>query len=159
MEAGLKAHAPTAELDIGDIMRILPHRYPFLMLERMVAVRAGESAIGIKNVSINEQYFVGHFPEQPVMPGVMIVEALAQTAAALVVHSIGAEAQGKLVYFMAIDNARFRQPVWPGDQLELHVIKERHRGTVWRFRGEAKVKGRLCAEGVFTAMIVDPADG
>src|SRR4051812_41277935 len=112
-------------LDVERIMRLIPHRYPFLMIDKIVDIVPFESATGIKNVSINEPHFQGHFPQRPVMPGVLIIEAMAQTAGALVVHSLGSGAEGKLVYFMTIDNARFRRPVVPGDTLHIHVVKER----------------------------------
>ena len=143
----------TIELD--RIMQMIPHRYPFLMIDRVVNVVPGESATGIKNVTINEPHFVGHFPQKPIMPGVLIVEAMAQTAGVLVVNTLGKESEGKLVYFMTIDEARFRKPVVPGDQLHIHVYKERARGTVWKFRGEAKVNDVLVAEAVYSAMILD----
>ncbi len=142
-------------IDIGRIMQMIPHRYPLLMIDRVVDVRPNVSCIGIKNVSINEQFFAGHFPSRPVMPGVLIIEAMAQTAAVLVVETLGKEFEGKLVYFMSVDEARFRKPVTPGDQLHIHVAKERNRGPVWKFKGEAKVDGVLCAEAVFSAMILD----
>lgn len=142
-------------IDIGRIMRLIPHRYPFLMIDRIVDVVPSVSATGIKNVSINEPHFQGHFPQRPVMPGVLIIEAMAQTAGALVVHSLGQEAEGKLVYFMTIENARFRRPVVPGDQLLIHVVKERSRGNVWKFNGEAKVGDTLVAEATYSAMILD----
>lgn len=142
-------------IDIQRIMAMIPHRYPFLMIDRVENVVAGESAVGIKNVTVNEPQFPGHFPQQPVMPGVLIIEAMAQTAAVLVVHTMGPQAEGKLVYFMSIDEARFRKPVGPGDQVHIHVMKERSRGNVWKFRGEAKVNGVLHAEATYSAMIVD----
>lgn len=144
-----------ATIDIARIMRLIPHRYPFLLIDRIVDVVPSASATGIKNVSINEPHFQGHFPQRPVMPGVLIIEAMAQTAGALVVHTLGAEAEGKLVYFMTIENARFRRPVVPGDQLLIHVVKERSRGNVWKFNGEAKVAGALVAEATYSAMILD----
>jgi 3-hydroxyacyl-[acyl-carrier-protein] dehydratase len=149
--------APSAEkvLDVERIMRLIPHRYPFLLIDKIVDVVPFESATGIKNVSINEPHFQGHFPQRPVMPGVLIIEAMAQTAGALVVHSLGASSEGKLVYFMTIENARFRRPVVPGDQLHIHVVKERNRGNVWKFAGEAKVGGTLVAEATYSAMIMD----
>ena len=143
------------DIDIDGILRMIPHRYPFLMIDRVEDVVENESAVGIKNVSIAEPHFQGHFPSQPVMPGVLIIEAMAQTAAVLVVKSLGPEAEGKLVYFMSVDKARFRKPVVPGDVLHVHVTKERMRGNVWRFAGEAKVDGNLVAEAVFSAMILD----
>ncbi len=149
------AEEATAQIDIQRIMEMIPHRHPFLMIDKVVDVVANARATGIKNVSINEQYFQGHFPARPVMPGVLIIEAMAQTAAVLVVHTLGPEAEGKLVYFMSVDNARFRRPVFPGDCLRVHVTKQRHRGNVWKFEGEAKVDGNLAAEAVFAAMILD----
>jgi 3-hydroxyacyl-[acyl-carrier-protein] dehydratase len=145
----------TAEIDIERITQLIPHRYPFLMIDRVVKVVPGESATGIKNVSANEHYFQGHFPQRPVMPGVLIIEAMAQTAAVLVVHTLGRESEGKLVYFMSVDNARFRRPVVPGDQLHVEVVRQRNRGNVWRFEGQAKVDGKLMAEATFAAMIMD----
>lgn len=149
------------DIDIHRIMEMIPHRYPMLMIERLIDVVPGVSAIGIKNVSINEPFFQGHFPKQPVMPGVLIIEAMAQTAAALVVESLGVEAKGKLVYFMSVDSARFRRKVVPGDQLQIQVTKMQQRKTVWKFYGEAKVDGRVCAEATYAAMIADydGADG
>jgi len=142
-------------LDVERIMKMIPHRYPFLMIDRVVDAIAGVSAIGIKNVTINEPFFQGHFPQRPVMPGVLIIEAMAQTAAVLVVHTLGPNAEGKLVYFMTIDSARFRRPVTPGDTLRIHVRKERNRGPVWKFSAEAKVDGTLVAEATYAAMIMD----
>jgi len=144
----------TLQIDIQRIMELIPHRHPFLMIDRVIDVVANERATGIKNVSINEHYFQGHFPSRPVMPGVLIIEAMAQTAAGLVVHTLGPEAEGKLVYFMSVDNARFRRPVFPGDVLHVHVVKQRHRANVWKFEGRAEVRGQLMAEAVFAAMIM-----
>ncbi len=141
--------------DIMRIMELIPHRYPFLLIDRVEEIIVNESAVGIKNVTINEQFFQGHFPRQPVMPGVLIVEAMAQTAAVLVVETLEGEAAGKLVYFMTIDSARFRKPVTPGATIKIHVTKERNRGAVWKFRGEARVDGALMAEAKFSAMIMD----
>ena len=128
------ATTPTAAVadtvDVTRIMQMIPHRYPFLLIDRVVDIVAGESATGIKNVSINENYFQGHFPRDPVMPGVLIIEAMAQTAAVLVVYTLGAAFEGKLVYFMTIDNARFRRPVYPGDRIRVVVKKDRQRGMV-----------------------------
>lgn len=145
-----------ATLEIEDIKRLIPHRYPFLMIDRLTKIVPGESAVGIKNVTINEPFFSGHFPDQPIMPGVLIVEALAQTAGALVAHSIGAQDQGKVVYFMSIENARFRKPVVPGDTIHLVVEKKQARGPVWKFDGTAKVGNAVVAESTFTAMIGNP---
>ncbi|MBD0274356.1 MAG: 3-hydroxyacyl-ACP dehydratase FabZ [Acetobacteraceae bacterium] len=141
--------------DIAPLMGAIPHRYPFLLVDRIVDVVAGTSAVGVKNVSINEPFFQGHFPAHPVMPGVLIVESMAQTAGVLVVESLGPRARGKLVYFLSIESAKFRRPVTPGDQLRVHVAKERQRGNIWKFRAEAKVDGKVAAEAVISAMIVD----
>jgi 3-hydroxyacyl-[acyl-carrier-protein] dehydratase len=142
-------------LDIARIMQAIPHRYPFLMIDRMVDVVIGQSAVGIKNVTVNENFFQGHFPGHPIMPGVLIIEAMAQTSAVLVVETMGPEKAGQLVYFMSIDSAKFRRPVGPGDQLRIHVEKERSRGNVWRFKGTARVDGVTVAEAVYSAMILD----
>ncbi len=143
------------ELDISRVLEMIPHRYPFLMIDRVVDVVANERATGIKNVTINEPFFRGHFPARPVMPGVLIIEAMAQSAAVLVVHSLGQEAEGKLVYFMSIDDARFRKPVVPGDRLEILVKKRHSRANVWKFGSRAMVYGDLVAEATFAAMIRD----
>jgi 3-hydroxyacyl-[acyl-carrier-protein] dehydratase len=142
-------------LDIARIMHAIPHRFPFLLVDRVVDVVPNESAVGIKNVSINEHYFQGHFPAHPVMPGVLIIESMAQTAAVLVVETLGDDAAGKLVYFMMVENAKFRRPVVPGDQMRIHVRKDRNRGNVWKFSAEAKVDGQVVAESSFAAMILD----
>lgn len=143
------------ELDILKIMELIPHRYPLLLVDRVKDIVPGQSATGIKNVTMNEPHFTGHFPQRPIMPGVLIVEAMAQTAAVLVVHTLGDDAHGKLVYFMTINDARFRKPVTPGDRLEIEVSKEQSRGSVWRFSGKAKVDGVVMAEATFSAMIAD----
>lgn len=142
-------------VDVHRIMEMIPHRYPFLMIDRVINMEIAKSAVGIKNVTINEPFFVGHFPRQAVMPGVLIIEAMAQTAAIVVVHSMGADAEGKLVYFMSIDDARFRKPVVPGDQLHIHVEVQRSRGNVWKFGGIAMVDGQKVAEATYSAMILD----
>ena len=147
--------AAPAQLDIARIMEMIPHRYPFLLVDRVVDIVPGVRAVGIKCVSINESFFQGHFPKRPVMPGVLVIESMAQTAAVLVVQTLGESAEGKLVYFTSIDSARFRKPIRPGDLVHIHVEKERHRGNLWRFRGEAKVEGGLVAEAVFAAIIVE----
>ena len=144
-----------ASADIMRVMEMIPHRYPFLMIDRVADIRRDVGAVGIKNVSINEPYFAGHFPRQPVMPGVLIIESMAQTAAVLVVETLGREAEGKLVYFMTVDEARFRRPVVPGDCLHVHVTKLRNRGNVWKFRGEARVGDTVTAQATFAAMIRD----
>jgi len=141
-------------IDINEIMEMIPHRYPFLLIDKVKDIQSGESAIGIKNVTIGEPYFKGHFPGHPIMPGVLIIEAMAQTSAVLVVEAMGKK-ENRLVYFMTVDQARFRKPVLPGDLLELTVRKERSRGNVWKFKGEAHVDSNLKAEAVFSAMIVD----
>ncbi|MEM7750151.1 MAG: 3-hydroxyacyl-ACP dehydratase FabZ [Pseudomonadota bacterium] len=141
--------------DVARLMKLLPHRFPFLLVDRMFDMDRDESAVGLKNVTINEPFFQGHFPEYPVMPGVLIIEGLAQTAGALCVHSLGESYTPHLVYFMGIDRAKFRKPVVPGDQLYFHVKKIRSRGRAWRFFGEAKVEGKTVAEAEISAMIVD----
>lgn len=151
-----EAEATTA--DLARIKRMIPHRYPFLLIDRVERIVKGESAIGIKNVSANEPHFQGHFPAEAVMPGVLIIEAMAQTAGVLVVDSLGSIDQDLLVYFMTIDNCRFRAKVVPGDVLELHVKVARSRGKVFRFNGEAKVGARVVAEAEFSAMIIDQND-
>jgi len=143
------------QVDVQRIMEMIPHRHPFLMIDKVVDMVANERATGIKNLSINESFFQGHFPARPVMPGVLVIEAMAQTAAVLVVHTLGPESEGKLVYFMSVDSARFRRPVFPGDRLDVHVTKQRHRGNVWKFEGKAKVSENLMAEAVFAAMILN----
>ena len=142
-------------LDIKGIMTAIPHRYPFLLIDRMVDLVPGESATGIKNVSVNEPFFAGHFPNHPVMPGVLIIESMAQTSAVLVVSTLGPEAAGKVVYFMSIDGAKFRRPVLPGDQMHVTVTRKQRRGPVWKFEGVARVGGVVVAEAVYSAMIMD----
>ncbi len=142
-------------IDVLEVMKLIPHRPPFLMIDRVEDIAPGESAVGVKNITIDEPFFAGHFPQRPVFPGVLIVEAMAQTAAVLVVETLGDEAMGKLVYFMTIDSARFRKPVVPGDQLRLEVRVQRHRGPVWKFSGEAKVDDQIVAEATYSAMIMD----
>lgn len=155
MSEEIKTGDTAAVLDVNDIMKLLPHRYPFLMIDRVEDIVLGDAAVGVKNVTINEPFFVGHFPGMPVMPGVLIIEAMAQTAAALVMHSLGGEAHSKPVYFMTVDNARFRKPVVPGDVLKIHVLRTRNRRNVWKFSGEAKVNGNLVASATFSAMIMN----
>lgn len=143
------------EVDINRIMQMIPHRYPMLLLDKVVAIKANDSATGIKNVTINEPFFAGHFPARPVMPGVMVIESMAQTAGVLVVHSLGPDAEGKLVYFMSVESARFRRPIVPGDQMHIHVVRGQRRSNVWKFAGEVKVDGKLAADATFTAMLID----
>ena len=153
MDADIKTTG--AIIDLHNIQRMIPHRYPMLMIERVIDVVPGVRAIGIKNVSINEWFFQGHFPAEPLMPGVLIIEAMAQTAAVLVVATLGPEKEGRLVYFMSVNSAQFRKPVVPGDTLHLLVEKQRQRGSVWRFSGCAKVDNVIVAEATYTAMIRD----
>ena len=145
------------EADIKRVMELLPHRYPMLMIDGIKEMRGTESAVGIKNVTFNEPHFQGHFPGLPVMPGVLIVEAMAQTAGAVVLGGLGQGAEGKVVYFMSIEKAKFRKPVVPGDVLHIHVSKLQNRGPVWKFNGQAKVDGAVVAEADFSAMIIDQA--
>jgi len=143
------------ELGIERIKQMIPHRDPFLMIEKVVDIVTGASAAGVKQITGNEDYFRGHFPTRKLMPGVLIIETLAQTAAVLTVHTLGPSAEGKLVYFMSVEKARFRHPVVPGDPLRAEVVLSHHRGPVWKFDGRALVNGKLVAEATFTAMIVD----
>lgn len=146
-----------AAIDINRIKQLIPHRHPFLLIDKIVDLVPDVRATGIKNVTYNEPYFQGHFPGHPIMPGVLIVESMAQTAAAMVMETLRRTADsGVVVYFMSVDNARFRKPVVPGDTLHIHVAKRQRRGNVWKFEGQAKVNGILTAEAVFTAMIVEP---
>ncbi|MGB6086578.1 3-hydroxyacyl-ACP dehydratase FabZ [Parvibaculum sp.] len=142
--------------DINRVLELLPHRYPMLMIDRIIEMNKDESAIGIKSVTNNEPFFQGHFPGHPVMPGVLIVEAMAQTAGALVINHLGTSGSNQLVYFMTVDRARFRKPVVPGDVLHVHVNKLQNRGTVWKYRGEGRVNGQLVAECELGAMIAGP---
>jgi len=153
------AKAEKKELGTADVVRILkllPHRYPFLLVDKIVDMDGDNSAVGIKSVTINEPFFQGHFPNFPVMPGVLLIEGMAQTAGALCVANLTASYEPQLVYFMSIDRARFRRPVVPGDTVHYHMTKKRNRGRVWRFEGKAKVNGQLVAEAEISAMIVGP---
>ncbi len=149
-------NAAIGPLDIKRVMAALPHRYPMLLVDRVEAIEPGVSIVAIKAVTINEGFFNGHFPGRPIMPGVLIVEALAQAAGVLAVHSLGLEDSGKLVYFMAIEEAKFRAPVEPGCLLRLEVEFVQMRSKVSKFAGRALVDGKVAAEARFTAMIADP---
>jgi 3-hydroxyacyl-[acyl-carrier-protein] dehydratase len=140
--------------DLLTIRRMIPHRYPFLMIDKVVNIEVNRFAVGIKNVTVNEPHFQGHFPVLPVMPGVLIIEAMAQTSAVLVVQTLDLIDKDLLVYFMSIEGAKFRKVVGPGDMLELHVTVARGRGKIWKFTGEARVGDALCAEAEFAAMIM-----
>ncbi|ENN87020.1 putative lipid A biosynthesis (3R)-hydroxymyristoyl-[acyl carrier protein] dehydratase [Rhizobium freirei PRF 81] len=147
-----EAKTSLSSADVLEIMKLLPHRYPFLMVDKIIEIDSDNSAIGIKNVTANEPQFTGHFPESPIMPGVLLIEGMAQTAGAICARKDGIG--GNLVYFMTIDNARFRKPVVPGDRVEFHVVKLKQRGTIWKFHCDAKVDGTLVAEADIGAMIV-----
>lgn len=138
-------------IDIKEIQNILPHRYPFLLVDRIIELEPGKKAVGIKNVTVNEPFFVGHFPGNPIMPGVLIIEAMAQVAGIMAFKS-GVE--GDTVYFMSIEKAKFRKPVIPGDQLRLEITTLQVRGNVWRFSGTTIVDGKTSAEAEFTAMVL-----
>jgi len=145
--------APVMEsMDILEVLKLLPHRYPFLMVDRIIEIDHDNSAIGIKNVTVNEPHFMGHFPDRPVMPGVLIIEAMAQTAGAICIRN-AAKAQPSVVYFMTIDEAKFRKPVVPGDRMEIHVKKLKQRGMIWKFSCEAIVDGGKVAEAVISALL------
>lgn len=150
-----EGRAKLGSADIVRLLKLLPHRYPFLLVDKIFDMDRDESAVGVKNVTINEPFFQGHFPAFPVMPGVLLIEGMAQTAGALCVHSLGENYEPQLVYFMGIDGAKFRRPVVPGDTVHYHVRKLRSRGRAWRFACEAKVDGRLVAEAEISAMIVN----
>lgn len=141
------------ELSIAEILESIPHRYPFLLVDKLVDIVPGESATGIKNVTINEPFFPGHFPQKPVMPGVLILEAMAQTAGVLAVQFLGDDAKGKVMYFMGIDGAKFRRPVVPGDVLHMKVHKTRGGSSVWKFDAAAYVNDELVTEAKLTAML------
>lgn len=140
---------------VDRIMEMIPHRYPFLLIDKIIEMVPDQYAVGVKNVTVGEPHFIGHFPGKPVMPGVLIIEAMAQTSAVLVVETLGKDAEGKLVYFMSIDEARFRKPVVPGDSLHIRVDKQQSRRNVWKFACTATVDGAKVAEAVICAMIVD----
>jgi 3-hydroxyacyl-[acyl-carrier-protein] dehydratase len=140
-------------IEIKEIMAILPHAYPFLLVDRIVEIEPGKRVVGIKNVTYNEPFFPGHFPGRPIMPGVLIVEAMAQTAGLLIFNSLPQEDHKKAVFFLGIDNVRFRKPVIPGDQLRMELEITRHRQSIWGFKGKALVEGNVVAEGDLLAML------
>jgi 3-hydroxyacyl-[acyl-carrier-protein] dehydratase len=158
MDKKTDSHSAQAEIGVEQLKRLLPHRPPFLMIDRLTDL-TGNSAVGWKAVSINEPHFMGHFPEYAVMPGVLIVEAMAQAAGAFVVHTLGLQNQRRMVYFMTIDKARFRRPVHPGVVLRMPVQVQRRRGPVWRFGGKAFVGDELCAEAEYSAMLTEHSLG
>ena len=139
--------------DIAMVLKLLPHRYPFLMVDRVIDIQGDEHGVGIKNVTINEPQFQGHFPGNPVFPGVLLIEGMAQTAGVICMHVLGMQAEGSAVYFLTVDKAKFRKRVLPGDTVEYHVTKKARRKNMWWYRGEAKVAGQIVAEAVLGAMI------
>ena len=141
-------------IDAKEILNLIPHRYPFLLVDRIEEIIVNQSCTGIKNVTINEPFFPGHFPGHPIMPGVLIIESMAQTASALVVYGYDGDIEGLSVYLMKVDKAKFRKPVLPGDQLRMEIIKERNKSEVWQFFGKAFVDDKLVAEASITAMVV-----
>ena len=141
-------------IDVEKIVKMIPHRYPMLLIDKVVDIVLDQSAIGIKNVTANENFFTGHFPSKMVMPGVLMIESMAQTCAVLVIETLGAKAEGSLVYFMSVDGAKFRKPVIPGDQLKLHVDKIRNRSNVWKFKCMGYVEDELVTEATISAMIM-----
>ena len=141
-------------IDAKEILNLIPHRYPYLLVDRIEEIIVNQSCTGIKNVTINEPFFPGHFPGHPIMPGVLIIESMAQTASALVVYGYDGDIEGLSVYLMKVDKAKFRKPVLPGDQLRMEIIKERNKGEVWQFFGKAFVDDKLVAEASITAMVV-----
>lgn len=142
-------------IDVVKVMERIPHRYPLLLVDKIEEIEPFEYAVGVKAVTASEPHFQGHFPQRPIMPGVLIVESMAQTAAVMVVSSLGPDSEGKLVYFMSVEDAKFRRPVVPGDLMKIRVEKKQQRGAVWKFKGEAHVDGQLVAEASFAAMIRD----
>jgi 3-hydroxyacyl-[acyl-carrier-protein] dehydratase len=151
----IQGETPTNDIDIAEIMRLIPHRYPFLLVDRAEDYRPHESIVGIKNVTMNEPYFIGHFPGNPVMPGVLIVEAMAQAGAVLMSKSLNADVERKTIFFMSVDACRFRQPVRPGDVLRMKVQVLKARSKLFKFRGEAMVGDKLAAEAEWAAMAVE----
>jgi 3-hydroxyacyl-[acyl-carrier-protein] dehydratase len=147
--------APSKILDINRIMKLLPHRYPFLLIDRLINLNGEEGGTAIKNVTINEPFFQGHFPGRPVFPGVLLIEAMAQAAGAIVLEHLGDEHAGKLVFFMSIDKAKFRKPVVPGDTVHFHVKLAHKRPPVWKYACEAHVDGKKVAEAEIGAMLMN----
>lgn len=145
-------------INIEQIIKSIPHRYPFLLVDKIIAMEKNKSAVGVKNVTFNEPHFAGHFPDKSIMPGVLIIEAMAQTAAIMVINSGDFKPEENLVYFMSVDGAKFRKPVVPGDVLELHIEVIQNRGAVWKVSGIGKVDGEKVAEAQFSAMILDKKD-
>ena len=141
-------------IDIEKIVKMIPHRYPMLLIDKVVDIVIDQSAVGIKNVTANENFFTGHFPSKMVMPGVLMIESMAQTCAVLVIETLGKKSEGSLVYFMSVDGGKFRKPVVPGDQLKFHVNKIRNRSNVWKFKCKGYVEGELVAEATISAMIM-----
>ena len=141
-------------IDIEKIVKMIPHRYPMLLIDKVVDIVIDQSAVGVKNVTANENFFTGHFPSKMVMPGVLMIESMAQTCAVLVIETLGKEAEGSLVYFMSVDGGKFRKPVVPGDQLKFHVNKIRNRSNVWKFKCKGYVEEELVAEATISAMIM-----
>ncbi len=151
----MNAEAKTKIIEPAELLKLLPHRYPFLLVDRIVEVDADESCIGVKNVTFNEPFFAGHFPERPVMPGVLLIEGMAQTAGAICSKHSGHEGRPPNVFFLTVDKAKFRKPVLPGDTIEYHMRKIQQRRTMWWFKGEAKVRGVTVCEAEVGAMIVE----
>ena len=142
------------ELSLNEIKKLIPHREPMLLIDKVKIIKLFDIAVGVKRIKNDAHFFKGHFPKKPIMPGVFIVEALAQTASVLVMHSLKMTSDNKLVYFMSLDNAKFRKPVTPNSTLYLNVKKKQHRGLVWKFSGEAKVNNIKVADAIYSAMIV-----
>lgn len=142
-------------LDINQIKKLLPHRYPFLLIDRVLSIETGKELVAIKNVTANEEFFNGHFPALPVMPGVLIIEAMAQAGGILALQDLGGELGNRKIFFMSIDKARFRKPVVPGDQVRLNISIKRRRSTIWRIIGQAYVDDTLVADGEMQAMITE----
>ena len=141
-------------IDVEKIVKMIPHRYPMLLIDKVIDIVIDQSAVGVKNVTANENFFTGHFPSKMVMPGVLMIESMAQTCAVLVIETLGEEAEGSLVYFMSVDGGKFRKPVVPGDQLKFHVNKIRNRSNVWKFKCKGYVEEKLVAEATISAMIM-----